>query len=435
VSKAVTGGQLNYVSASAIQLFVSCPRKWAAEYVFGIKGPAFPEQDAGTRIHDQMEQYVLDGTLPTHESALAAISHIQTQKENPYVTPEQAILEDGVRTLSLAGIPVKGFIDYYNIADPSRPHILDYKSTKNFRYSKTEEQLERNIQAIIYMGWAILNNPEAEAVQFDHLNLRTWKDTDPPTPGVKLVSISLTREEIETRLQGLESVVEEMKAYASVGSWEHVEPNQNHCNEFRGRPCHMLERCTSTFTKNQAFASMFSKDAKTERQEQSVSIKEKFAKQRQAQGAVVEAAPQKINPPDAAKPLPVAPYVPPTAPADVFMEQVARDVAAVEEMNRLVNPRDWNTLTLFIDAHPVKGSFSTVQLLEDEIARRAAPIAERRNVLDIREAKYAEGVNELLATFKAAPLKGVWSARSGGLSTSVIEVLIPTADVVIKGSW
>jgi hypothetical protein len=442
MTKAVSGGLLEYVSASAIQTFVDCRRKYFAQYVLGIKAPPKPSQEEGTRLHEQMEKYALFGDKPQHPSCRLAMEYIQTKAQRPLIQTESA-LEDP--KLLLADVRVKGFIDYYDPTDEIRPFIRDYKSCNGFRYIKTEDELARNIQALVYMGWAMLRHPKAKSCQFEHLYLSTAKDskTSRPKPGVRQTRIELSREEIEKALRSIEEIVDEMKAVVGATELDHVQPTWSHCGEYGG--CHMADRCLQSASLSSAFEQLFAKDSTSTQdvQEQCMGIADRIKQRRQAQAVEQTAdaasttvpgpAPEPvlatgINPPDAAKPEVVEPWTPPaTTPVTTTQSSTPPPV-----QGSATSGTRKSGLVLFVDAMPIKG-WGQVQYLEDEIARRAQPIAERRRVSDIREVKYAEAVNELLASFSKEPPTGVWSAVSGGLSTSVVEVLAPMAEVLVRG--
>lgn len=135
--------------------------------------------------------------------------------------------------------------------------------------------------------------------------------------------------------------------------------------------------------------------------------------------AVVRA--EGINPPDAA-------YYPPKVQA----ETTATPAPSAAETTSTPAPAAPKTLSLFVGSMPTKvpGGFQYLNL-SDEIARRAAVIAEKYKVTDVRLVKYAEGTNALLATFQTDRLYGNVVARPGGLANAVIEILEAQADVVV----
>jgi hypothetical protein len=90
-------------------------------------------------------------------------------------------------------------------------------------------------------------------------------------------------------------------------------------------------------------------------------------------------------------------------------------------------------LILFVDCVPLKG-VDSFKLLEDEIAKRAVAVCAKFNVNDVREAPFGQGTSALVATFRAEPLMGVWVATTNGLSMTVVDALVASADMVVRGT-
>lgn len=428
----VRNGVLQHCSASAIELFLTCERKWAAGYTHGIWAPPTRELATGNEMHDELEA-AANGTPPTRfASCKLALPYVRSywhdghyQAERPLETPK----------LYLADVWVKGFIDLLNWSDPQHIRILDYKTKLRFkaRTGLTEEELAQNVQAHIYSLWAAERFPEAEAFSFSHLYLlMPQEDADPG--GVRPpVTVSFTRDEVLAFRKPLEAVVARMKVAATRLELMDQPPTESACMKYGPKyRCHLYDRCWGA---GKGMADLFASSPTPPPSEgvpETMSLKDLIEKQKRAQSAPPAAeAPTPtmlidtpvlatgVNPPDAAKPAPVVtPYRPPAPPP----------AAAPPAAAPLEGP---GGLVLFINCAPRKG-VATYQYLDEEVARRAAPIAAKHGVTDIREVKYSEGTTALLADFRRNPPTGAWIAHEGGLQTAVLEVLQPLASVIIR---
>jgi hypothetical protein len=130
---------------------------------------------------------------------------------------------------------------------------------------------------------------------------------------------------------------------------------------------------------------------------------------------------QPILPPDAPR---VEIPAPPSVAPSVTPEPKRGDVSTTF-------PPGVDALFLYVDAMPTKGVSVDVRL-EEEIHARVEKILKEHNAtsIDLAPLDYGKGRALLAASFRANPPRGVVVARTGGLSTGVIEVLAAIADTV-----
>ncbi len=374
-NKAVVNGELRHVSASQIITFDRCKRKWVAQKVLCLpEGPPTDALATGTKLHSQMEDYILFGRIPEHPSAALAAAYL------PPITPEvqsETPLEDP--DLLAADVKVKGFIDLlYPI--PNGIYIGDFKSTGSLAYAKTEEELAQNTQLMLYAKWAD-KKYSATDYKLEHIYLTTKG-----VPRVKGVSVTVQKPQVEDYFGGIESTVTAMKAAASATRMEDVEPNYDACNDYF-KPCPYLSTCQPTL--HQRRAALFEREEK-------MSLSEKLKGSTPAVGVV---------PPDAAIP---------------------------EELkaNSTPPPATGSTgFTLFVDCVPDLDEPYTS--LEEYTYELADEVAKERGVTDIRLITYGQGKGYLAAAARAKPPKGYIVGRSGELTSVVVEAIWPLAD---KGS-
>ena len=148
-------------SATTIQWFVDCERKFYWPTVAGLEDPPSPAQEFGTKLHALQEKYLLTGELPprhTPEGILASIGLLLLPKPGtPGLYVEQPF------EAQFDGIPVTitGTKDFG--VDPQDTNAVgfllgDHKTARSKRYPKTKEWLRGNVQANLYAytKWAEL---------------------------------------------------------------------------------------------------------------------------------------------------------------------------------------------------------------------------------------------------------------------------------------
>lgn len=225
---AVQNGVLISTSPSQLNTGIDCLRKWWYEKV-GKRGKAFaPWLGVGTKLHTEMENYFLHGTLPTHPSALLALELDEVPERGPEIYIEAP--HDYNTQLFMAGVPVKGRVDFRvgpRGSDSFR--ILDWKSCKTYAYTQTADALARNPQGIVYLQYGFLVHPEATHGTFGHVYLRTG------TEGAKaVVTDRLSRAHVQEVYNELERVVVEMKVAAGAQEPEDIRYNKSACSKYGG---------------------------------------------------------------------------------------------------------------------------------------------------------------------------------------------------------
>ena len=121
---------LSHVSASSIELYRSCPRKWYYTYMLGRRGKATEAMSRGTKVHALLEEYLLNGTIPSGRSQVAKIATSGIgllPSRNLNTQHIEAPLTDFV--IPNLPVPFKGFIDLLDLTDGV--HILDHKTTSS----------------------------------------------------------------------------------------------------------------------------------------------------------------------------------------------------------------------------------------------------------------------------------------------------------------
>ena len=283
MSKAVLAGELMHVSASQITTHQRCARKWWYEKVAGLQAPSSGALETGTRVHAQMEGYLLDGIEPEFPSAKKLIQDPDfpiPESDHPAFMVEEP--RDYKLGLFAAGIPVKGRIDLVDGRAGSTVDIWDWKTTAQLSYGKTAEELAYNTQLIIYGKWAFacsIFNPDY--VRFRHGYIQTRGGAKARIVGTQ----PLSRDHVEDQYESIVDEVVTMKRSAAASNAEKVPANPLACKDFGG--CPFANTCTRG-AKSAAERLSFLFAAEREK-ENEMSLKDAL----RAEG---------INPPDAAKP-------------------------------------------------------------------------------------------------------------------------------------
>lgn len=139
-------------SASTIQNFADCQRKYYWPTLAALTDPASPEQAFGTELHLHQENYLKTGKLPppTKAGELAKLGHHLLPRP---MTEGMRVEENFSVRFPGVSVEVTGQIDLS--IDPTEIDakgfmLGDHKTAKSIRYPKTKEWLTENIQSNLY---------------------------------------------------------------------------------------------------------------------------------------------------------------------------------------------------------------------------------------------------------------------------------------------
>ncbi len=111
--------------------------------VLGGGPPSSPAAERGTRVHEQIEQWLMNGVAPTDGTARAMLRHLP-----PGGSVSPAHVEQSFDLTPPGWVArVRGRID---LIDPETNQIIDHKTTATLNYAKSEQDLATDTQAIIY---------------------------------------------------------------------------------------------------------------------------------------------------------------------------------------------------------------------------------------------------------------------------------------------
>lgn len=150
------------VSASAINQWEECERKWGFRYLEGDRPPQKPSAALGQEVEEQqlqpwlLEARALDYSKPTKSGYIAEkMLPLLPPPKTPGITLQRKVLMPSARPNATHGYI--GYIDLFatdsSVFPGLRGGVLgigDFKTTKHFRWAKNEEALLTDPQAMIY---------------------------------------------------------------------------------------------------------------------------------------------------------------------------------------------------------------------------------------------------------------------------------------------
>lgn len=443
-----TIGELIRTSASQVNSYHLCPRRWWLETVCENRGEETPELALGTWSHGHTENKLLGKTpqrtplkgFPDVDTSVTwkSLEGYWADPRFPDPRPGTHAVEEPRKYnlgLTLEGVQVRGRIDFRDWSSSDHHFVLDHKTTGSIKYAKTSEELERDPQIITYSKFCLEQG--AKTVTAAHGLIQTKN-----TPAHDFVYTEpMSKEHIDSIYYGpLAKTVREMKDVARIRLVEDTpcKKGKKTCKAFN-RLCPFAAVCGVT---EDAFGNLNHGDEDEADQPPTqgviMSLREKMAGTPAATpppAAPTGARHTGINPSDGKRPELAAPKTTTNTAQAVGPKPQEHSTLCEGSIGQ---PCDIpavcapSELTLYVDCLPVKGGPGYIRL-EEEVARRAAPIEKKHNVTDVREVGYGEGTAELMAAFKKDPPRGVVVATTSGLCGYVVEVLLPMASVVVRG--
>ena len=233
-----------HLSASQVQLFQLCPRKWWLNKIAGIPDSApTAALELGSEVHARIEKYLLGGGDTMGPIERAGFHFLPK--------PLSLGIEHEISDFALEGVPVRGRIDGWNASgewiddegetrpmSPNTTEIIDWKTTSNLQYAKNASQLAVNPQMLIYAKYALKLLPELNNVRLSHGSFQTARGR-----GALKTSTVCSREQVEVNYdQHVKLSILGMKEASTAKSELEVTPNFSSCRAFN-RPCPYMATC------------------------------------------------------------------------------------------------------------------------------------------------------------------------------------------------
>ena len=230
-----------------------CELRWWYRYKAKKPEPSSANQQVGIEVHRQLEHTLRHGNDVLGKIAGAARHLLPPRGEGlllewglhdkprvddeHFFPPEQSLVQ-------AAGVGLIGFMDLVDprpdhflpdgtvVHEPGVVEVLDYKTTKNFKWSKPAAELVYTTQMPGYGVFAAKKFPWATHVRLSHLNLLTEGEPEAKKESVVVgVDVIVTRWDMAVR-----PLAEKMKVVETKERADDVEGNLAACGSFGGCP-------------------------------------------------------------------------------------------------------------------------------------------------------------------------------------------------------
>jgi hypothetical protein len=152
------------VSASQINVFTECQRKWAWKYIAKLPDPQSPAAALGTEVDEtQLQPYLRDGrefdySRDSGYIAASALAYLPKPKSDGLEVQKHFVIPSP--TVAESNFGYQGFLDLWlprgGMPDvDGGPVVVDFKTTSDLKWAKTEGQLLTDTQAQLYALWAL----------------------------------------------------------------------------------------------------------------------------------------------------------------------------------------------------------------------------------------------------------------------------------------
>jgi hypothetical protein len=234
------------VSASQILSFRNCKRFWYINKVLGIPTEETPALLYGKNFHSCIEKTyeLLDQGLAMEEIRTAIKDLFVPEITNMVIKgwtlgiltlPKKRLIEQEIKIpIGDYGV-MRGFIDFINV-DESR--IEDHKTIGNWQYALKEQDLEQNLQLMIYAYWYFRKIKNKKEVYIRHNQFYKSNPSDS-----KFIVKKVYKDHVcDYWEENVVKLVSEMVEYAKIQDVKEVEVNLKHCGAyggccFKGDPC------------------------------------------------------------------------------------------------------------------------------------------------------------------------------------------------------
>lgn len=227
----------NRASASQIKTFRACNRKWYYESVKRMRPPSRNEAslNRGTAIHAIIEHYLVYGEL-VGDADLIDLMRGSIWWLDALRACGTLLVEHSFESTADWVVKTSGFIDVVHRTDDLL-HVIDHKTTSNFRWMSNEEQLRQDPQAIIYCTEAMRLFPDYDEVSFTHHYILTARPTEP-----RFVTVTFTREELDRAIGEINLTERAMEQASTSEDATQVLQTLSSCGMYGGCPfagiCH-----------------------------------------------------------------------------------------------------------------------------------------------------------------------------------------------------
>lgn len=225
--------RLPIYSASQIETYKDCPRKWAWDKIDRIPRGSTAAAQLGDRVHKQLERHLLGQGFDFAADHVAAdLASLAVPYLPPPKTDDNLEIERSfTRVLGPSSLyQYTGRIDARQILDEIT--IYDHKTTGNIQYVKTAEVLAADIQANLYAYESLDEYPVPHVnAQWTYIPTRGKREVIP-------VTLTLSRPQVEDFFLGtIDRLANEINtARQGATTAKDLPFNSSACNSYGGCP-------------------------------------------------------------------------------------------------------------------------------------------------------------------------------------------------------
>ena len=270
---------LTHVSASQIKDFKACNRLWYYTRILKQRAPQTEAQSRGTTVHGALEAHLKAGAIEPEILERAKALGITEKDLSEYVASMMPFVGkpgEGLTEFRDSMPTFEGGPEYVLVVDHAReieikdygviPQIDDLKTTSDFRYCKTPDELAKDVQMVSYAKWALWrlyelkNLPQPNFVSLRHVYVRTR--------GKRLATardVLVTPADVEARWQAILGDVRDMVSLSELGA--EINPQDvpatttDHCSAYGG--CFFRAQCFgAVYDTSRPFIGLFNKEKK-----------------------------------------------------------------------------------------------------------------------------------------------------------------------------
>lgn len=243
-----------HVSASSLDLASRCRRAWGYRYLEGRKDPEVPWSETmvgtprqksaalGKAVHAVLEEYYRGGspnwgTRPG-QIALAGRAWLPGREECDEILPERPVSLDSTRYVGgMERIEIQGYEDLV-VRQGRAWYLYDYKTTKDFKWQKTEAEVVGDEQGCVY-PLDIMDHAKVDILPGRWVYMRTTGK-----PASERTDVVFYRELVEKQFRDL--IVQASVLRSEVREFRKgqlkvldLQPNRLNCDSYGGCPYHL----------------------------------------------------------------------------------------------------------------------------------------------------------------------------------------------------
>jgi hypothetical protein len=256
------GWCVSHLSASQLETFALCPRKWGLARLDKIREPESTALKDGSAYHAVAERYLATGKIDHSgkygEWLSAAVKHLPTPPINPDHIEQWFCFE--VPTMRATTDPAAGMIGFRGRVDLWLSWlILDHKTCSDFKWAKTSADLATGVQSVLYAHAHLRDKAPGDSISLRWVYVRKRG-----AAASVAVDATLTREQaadvfrrVHLPLAKAITLARNAHADGTITTGNDLPPNPRACSAFGG--CYYAATGDCKLTSNERMKALMSR--------------------------------------------------------------------------------------------------------------------------------------------------------------------------------